>query len=239
MLLRALCCSRLSVGVPTQRLATVQYLQQHCELSEADAASALSVALLYRHRCRFEYAASSAAAACLTPHVQALPGSRAGRPQSLAVLRAQRAACPDLAAGNRPCTARCCSAALHHLVDTTLQLLGCQRSLFTSSGLRVLLRHVIMKAVRLIGCNQSVLAGREGVGAIVRRAPGLLAARMRQTDRWDLRIAQLAVFHHKHHHTRVPLVRLFPYPADTSWSGSDPASRHERARAIQILTCCC
>lgn len=48
------------------------------------------------------------------------------------------------------------------------------------------------------------------MGAMVMRLPALLVAKMQQKDRWDLRIAQLAVFYHRHGHSRVPMVRLRP-----------------------------
>lgn len=53
---------------------------------------------------------------------------------------------------------------------------------------------------------QVCCAGAEGLGAIFQRIPPLLWARPRQTDKWDLRIVQLAAFHHTHSHCRVPPV---------------------------------
>ena len=49
-------------------------------------------------------------------------------------------------------------------------------------------------------------AGPQGVGAIFRRIPPLLMAHPRQTDKWDLRIVQLAAFHHTHRHCCIPQV---------------------------------
>ena len=68
----------------------------------------------------------------------------------------------------------------------------------------------VMPGPDTVHSDSSRLTGRDGIGAIILRMPSLLVARMRQTDRWDQRIGQLAVFHHEHGHARVPAVRSQP-----------------------------